>query len=124
MGLNCAPLTLLRRQGLPARAEGLAQFFDLRLAQWRARYRPNGDELGRFFQFFQRGHGRSGVAVLLVDRSHSAATVGDEPLLIHLRTGAPVAVGLPSAASIAAAAAAGENPDEGAAAGGGAVLAV
>ena len=46
-----------------------------------------------------RGHGRSGAAVQLVNRSQSAAVVGDEPLLIYLRTGAPVAVGADRAAA-------------------------
>ena len=40
-----------------------------------------------------RGHGRRGRGVMTVQRSSNAAEVGDEPLLIHLRTGAPVAVG-------------------------------
>ena len=40
-----------------------------------------------------RGYGRSADAVALVSRTSSAAKVGDEPLLIHLRTGVPVAVG-------------------------------
>lgn len=40
-----------------------------------------------------RGHGRRGRAVRLVTRDTTAAEAGDEPLLIHLRTGAPVAVG-------------------------------
>jgi tetraacyldisaccharide 4'-kinase len=40
-----------------------------------------------------RGHGRRGDAVQAVDRRQAAAEVGDEPLLIHLRTGAPVVVG-------------------------------
>ncbi|MEJ6005297.1 tetraacyldisaccharide 4'-kinase [Paucibacter sp. AS339] len=40
-----------------------------------------------------RGYGRTGDEVCLVQREHSAAEVGDEPLLIHLRSGAPVAVG-------------------------------
>ena len=39
-----------------------------------------------------RGHGRRGGAVQTVSRHSAAADVGDEPLLIHLRTGAPVAV--------------------------------
>ncbi len=46
-----------------------------------------------------RGHGRSGQGVLQVDRSTAAAAAGDEPLLIHLRTGAPVAVGADRAAA-------------------------
>ncbi len=40
-----------------------------------------------------RGHGRQGQAVTAVTRLSVAAAVGDEPLLIHLRTGAPVVVG-------------------------------
>ncbi len=40
-----------------------------------------------------RGHGRQGRAVVVLSRSSAAADVGDEPLLIHLRTAAPVAVG-------------------------------
>lgn len=42
-----------------------------------------------------RGHGRAADAPspLAVDRDTPAALAGDEPLLIHLRTGAPVAVG-------------------------------
>ncbi|MBL8349919.1 MAG: tetraacyldisaccharide 4'-kinase [Burkholderiaceae bacterium] len=40
-----------------------------------------------------RGHGRQGDAVRAVQRDSAAESVGDEPLLIHLRTGAPVVVG-------------------------------
>lgn len=40
-----------------------------------------------------RGHGRQGEAVTAVDRHSPATAVGDEPLLIHLRTGTPVVVG-------------------------------
>ena len=40
-----------------------------------------------------RGHGRQGDGVQAVDRLSPATEVGDEPLLIHLRTGAPVVVG-------------------------------
>jgi tetraacyldisaccharide 4'-kinase len=40
-----------------------------------------------------RGHGRQGDAVQAVHRDSPAEAVGDEPLLIHLRTGAPVVVG-------------------------------
>jgi tetraacyldisaccharide 4'-kinase len=40
-----------------------------------------------------RGHGRSDTGVQTVGRDSTAAEVGDEPLLIHLRSGAPVAVG-------------------------------
>ena len=40
-----------------------------------------------------RGHGRTAVGCMLVQRSTPAAACGDEPLLLHLRTGAPVCVG-------------------------------
>lgn len=40
-----------------------------------------------------RGYGREGDAVRLVTRVSTAREVGDEPLLIHLRSGVPVAVG-------------------------------
>lgn len=40
-----------------------------------------------------RGYGREGDGVRLVTRGATAREVGDEPLLIHLRSGAPVAVG-------------------------------
>lgn len=40
-----------------------------------------------------RGHGRQGEAVAQVRRDSAARDVGDEPLLIHLRSGAPVVVG-------------------------------
>lgn len=40
-----------------------------------------------------RGYGRSTRGVRLVDQGASAAEVGDEPLLIARRTGAPVVVG-------------------------------
>jgi len=46
-----------------------------------------------------RGHGRQGRAVQAVQRDSAAADVGDEPLLIHLRTGAPVVVGADRAAA-------------------------
>ena len=46
-----------------------------------------------------RGHGRQGLAVQAVHRDSPATEVGDEPLLIHLRTGAPVAVGANRAAA-------------------------
>lgn len=46
-----------------------------------------------------RGHGRQGRGVEVVSRRRSAIEVGDEPLLIHLRTGAPVAVGADRAAA-------------------------
>jgi len=40
-----------------------------------------------------RGYGRGSQAVQLVDEQSTAEQVGDEPLLIHKRSGAPVAVG-------------------------------
>jgi tetraacyldisaccharide 4'-kinase len=40
-----------------------------------------------------RGYGRRGSGVVAVDAQASAADCGDEPLLIHLRTNAPVLVG-------------------------------
>jgi len=40
-----------------------------------------------------RGYGRSTRGVEAVSTARSAEEVGDEPLLIHLRTGAPVVVG-------------------------------
>ena len=40
-----------------------------------------------------RGYGRALDEVALVGRDSAAAEVGDEPLLIHLRSGVPVAVG-------------------------------
>lgn len=40
-----------------------------------------------------RGYGRQGRGMVQVSRQTPAATCGDEPLLIHLRTGAPVMVG-------------------------------
>lgn len=46
-----------------------------------------------------RGHGRRDSEVRAVDRQSAAADVGDEPLLIHLRTGAPVVVGADRAAA-------------------------
>jgi len=46
-----------------------------------------------------RGHGRQGGAVRAVTRGSRAAEVGDEPLLIRLRTGAPVVVGADRAAA-------------------------
>ena len=46
-----------------------------------------------------RGHGRQGSTVQAVLRDSPAREVGDEPLLIHLRTGAPVAVGADRAAA-------------------------
>lgn len=49
--------------------------------------------LGRRPGVISRGHGREAGDVRLVTRGSSPADVGDEPLLIHLRTAAPVAVG-------------------------------
>jgi tetraacyldisaccharide 4'-kinase len=50
-----------------------------------------------------RGHGRQGSQPLLeVTRQSTAADVGDEPLLIHLRSGAPVVVGADRVAAAAA----------------------
>jgi len=46
-----------------------------------------------------RGHGRRGGEVVAVTRGSTAAEAGDEPLLIHLRTGAPVVVGADRAAA-------------------------
>lgn len=46
-----------------------------------------------------RGHGRSGHAVVAVMPGRSASDTGDEPLLICLRTGAPVVVGADRAAA-------------------------
>lgn len=40
-----------------------------------------------------RGYGREGAGVHLVTRFSTAREAGDEPLLIHLRSGVPVAVG-------------------------------
>jgi tetraacyldisaccharide 4'-kinase len=40
-----------------------------------------------------RGYGRQGTDVVAVEPQSSAAAVGDEPLLIHLRSAAPVTVG-------------------------------
>ena len=40
-----------------------------------------------------RGYGRQTGDIVLIDRETPAGTAGDEPLLMHLRTGAPVAVG-------------------------------
>lgn len=49
-------------------------------------------QLGRTPGVVSRGYGRDDRATLLVQSTSSAARVGDEPLLIHLRTRAPVAV--------------------------------
>jgi len=40
-----------------------------------------------------RGYGRQTSDIALISRETPAGTAGDEPLLMHLRTGAPVAVG-------------------------------
>ena len=40
-----------------------------------------------------RGYGRSGDSLLAVEAATPALRCGDEPLLLHLRTGAPVQVG-------------------------------
>ncbi len=40
-----------------------------------------------------RGYGRQGTGLTEVHRGSTAAEVGDEPLLIHLRSGAPLMVG-------------------------------
>jgi tetraacyldisaccharide 4'-kinase len=40
-----------------------------------------------------RGYGRSGADVISVEPDSSAQAVGDEPLLLHKRSGAPVVVG-------------------------------
>ena len=59
----------------------------LHLIQW---LRSQGHVPG----VISRGHGRLSTAVLPVTPNTSAALVGDEPLLIHLRSGAPVVVGI------------------------------
>jgi tetraacyldisaccharide 4'-kinase len=46
-----------------------------------------------------RGYGRSSSDVVVVDAEASADRVGDEPLLLHRRTGAPVAVAADRAAA-------------------------
>lgn len=56
-----------------------------------------------------RGYGREGDEVRLVSRASSAREAGDEPLLIHLRSGVPVAVGRDRVAAARALLAA--NPD-------------
>ncbi len=40
-----------------------------------------------------RGYGREATGILMVDKNGSAADYGDEPLMIHRKTGVPVAVG-------------------------------
>jgi tetraacyldisaccharide 4'-kinase len=49
-----------------------------------------------------RGYGRSGNGVLAVERDTPARHCGDEPLLLHLRTGAPVQVGRDRVAAVRA----------------------
>jgi tetraacyldisaccharide 4'-kinase len=49
--------------------------------------------LGRRPGVISRGHGRAAQDVRLVARDSRAQDVGDEPLLMHLRSGVPVAVG-------------------------------
>lgn len=49
-----------------------------------------------------RGHGRRGRGLVDVRRDSRAHDCGDEPLLIHLRTGMPVAVGTDRVAAAAA----------------------
>jgi tetraacyldisaccharide 4'-kinase len=56
---------------------------------------------GRVPGVVSRGYGRTGRDAAMVDRASRAADAGDEPLLIHLRTGAPVAVGADRAAAAA-----------------------
>ena len=56
-----------------------------------------------------RGHGRQRAMVQAVQSDSLAAEVGDEPLLIHLRTGAPVVVGADRAAAARALCA--QHPD-------------
>jgi tetraacyldisaccharide 4'-kinase len=48
---------------------------------------------GRTPGIISRGYGRSQETALLVRRDMPASAAGDEPLLMHLRTAAPVAVG-------------------------------
>lgn len=49
-----------------------------------------------------RGYGRQGDEVLVVTRDSAPMQVGDEPLLIHRRSGAPVAVGRDRVAALQA----------------------
>ena len=56
---------------------------------------------GRRVGVISRGHGRVDTALRLVTSESAPTDVGDEPLLIHLRTGAPVAVGRDRAAAVA-----------------------
>lgn len=56
---------------------------------------------GRSVGVISRGHGRRDDGLRLVSPGSTPADVGDEPLLIHLRTGVPVAVGRDRAAAVA-----------------------
>ncbi|MEP7296196.1 MAG: tetraacyldisaccharide 4'-kinase [Burkholderiales bacterium] len=47
-----------------------------------------------------RGYGGRAIGVLAVDRTLTAAESGDEPLLLHLRTGAPLIVGRDRVAAV------------------------
>src|SRR5512138_1568502 len=49
-------------------------------------------QMGRTPGVISRGYGRVAQALQLVDANSKADEVGDEPLLVHLRTRAPVAV--------------------------------
>jgi tetraacyldisaccharide 4'-kinase len=50
-------------------------------------------ELGWRIGILSRGYGRASDALIEVNKLSSASQVGDEPLLIHQRTGLPVMVG-------------------------------
>jgi tetraacyldisaccharide 4'-kinase len=56
-----------------------------------------------------RGHGRRGTAPVRVDAASNADEAGDEPLLLHRRTGLPVFVDVDRVAAARAAVAAGCN---------------
>ena len=56
---------------------------------------------GRNPGVISRGHGRRSNRLLLVNAASTPDEVGDEPLLIHLRSGVPVAVGADRAAAAA-----------------------
>lgn len=60
--------------------------FVIWLAQW---FKAQGRKPG----VVSRGYGREDAALREVESGSSAAQVGDEPLLIHLKTGVPVVVG-------------------------------
>ncbi len=49
-----------------------------------------------------RGYGRQGDGVRVVEKDSTATEVGDEPLLVHRRTGAPVVVGRDRVAALQA----------------------